>query len=186
MCDLKGLKATGIVFAIFATLVSLGTEGFYAWETYQVDHQCYNQTMSDVCDYDELETRTYIGLAEGILGTIISIFLIVGFALPYTPLIWTWVVWALGISAYNAYCIYDYYTVIEDNNSGGSFPWDDLVTQDYSYFLICVIASVCCHVFTLIFIIPLGAAITHMYVRGKVASFKLDNYQWDNDAFAMD
>nr|XP_045625812.1 uncharacterized protein LOC123775059 isoform X1 [Procambarus clarkii] len=180
MCELRGLKATGVVMAMLAIVVSLGTEGFYGWETYQLD-----ANASDVSIYDELEVRTYIGLAEGILGTIVSICLIIGFASPYIPLIWTWVVWALGISAYNAYCIYDYYTFIQDNTEGDTFPWDTLEEEDYSYFFITVLSSVCCHVFILIFVIPLGAVITHMYSRGKVASFDIDDYQWDNDAFAM-
>ncbi|KAG7160711.1 hypothetical protein Hamer_G026311 [Homarus americanus] len=112
MCELTGLKATGVVMAMFATvdgrsggafnnyrdldqggetvveLVSMGTEGFYAWKAYEVDNECNVTNVDngidyyniDVCWFDELEVRTYIGLVEGILGIIVSVCLIIGFA----------------------------------------------------------------------------------------------------------
>ncbi|XP_071537333.1 uncharacterized protein [Panulirus ornatus] len=163
MCELRGLKAAGVTFAVLAVLVSLGTEGFYAWKTYELENECEtnNFNNSDVCDYDELQVRTYIGLTEGILGTIVSLCLIIGFASPYLPLIWIWVAWGLGISSYNAYCIYDYYEKIETNNDG-IFPWEDFIDQDYGYFFVVALASVCSHGLILLFTIPLGAALTHM------------------------
>ncbi|XP_042236619.1 uncharacterized protein LOC121875931 [Homarus americanus] len=168
MCELTGLKATGVVMAMFATLVSMGTEGFYAWKAYEVDNECNVTNVDngidyyniDVCWFDELEVRTYIGLVEGILGIIVSVCLIIGFANPYLPLVWIWTVWALGISAYNSYCTYDYYTTIQEANDDPL--WDIVWDVDYGLFFFVAMVSVCCQVFILIFVLPLGVAISCM------------------------
>lgn len=55
----------------------------------------------------ELQVRSYVGLAEGIVGSCVSVCFIIGFVVLNMPLIWIWVCWGLGIMAYNSYCIYD-------------------------------------------------------------------------------
>ncbi|KAK8406440.1 hypothetical protein O3P69_007243 [Scylla paramamosain] len=202
MCELKALQATGIAMAVFATLVGLGTEGFYAWKVYEVDH-CVNVTyndfdyepcldlrnQSDVCYHEELLVRSYVGLVEGIIGTVSAICFIIGFAVINLPLIWMWVVWALGISSYNAYCIYDYYTTIQDFTTGcieDSKFWDEFIDQDYAYFFITVTTSVSCYGLVLLVTIPLASVITHMYKKGNMANYNFGTYVWDNDAFEME
>ncbi|KAG0730366.1 hypothetical protein GWK47_028405 [Chionoecetes opilio] len=168
MCELKPLQATGITMAVFITFVGLGTEGFYAWKVYEVDH-CVNITnnsinaaydfclddrnQSDVCFHAELEVRSYVGLVEGIVATVAGICFIIGFALINLPLIWTWVVWALGITSYNAYCIYDYYTTLTDCVDASEF-WDTFIELDYGYYFVTVLTSVCCYTLCLWLLSP--------------------------------
>lgn len=180
MCELKVLRVTGITVAVLATLVGLGTEGFYAWKVYEADH-CFtgnnsdidinyipcvdDRNQSDVCYHDDLEVRSYVGLVEGIVGTIAGICFIIGFAVLNLPLIWTWVLWALGISAYNAYCVYDYYTTIQDftvDCIDDSEFWDVFNDQDYAYFFIMVVTSLSGYGLVLLVTIPLAAVLTHM------------------------
>lgn len=183
-------------------MAGLGTEGFYAWKAYEVDH-CVNVTyaefdyepcfdkrnQSDVCYHEELEVRSYVGLAEGIVGTIVGICFIIGFAVINLPLIWIWVVWALGISSYNAYCVYDYYTTIQDITDGcieDSKFWDEFMDQDYAFFFIMVTTSLGTYGLLLLICIPIAAIITVMYKKGNMADYDLGKYVWDNDAFEMD
>ncbi|KAK4303782.1 hypothetical protein Pmani_024236 [Petrolisthes manimaculis] len=181
MISLGTLKVIGIIAASIATLASVGTEGFYAWKVYEIDNVCSSfKNESDVCQYEELQVRSYVGLGEGIVGSCVSICLIVGFVFLNLPLIWIWVVWGLGIMSYNAYCIYDYYTMIDETiMSPGGFDWNTLVGESYSYFFIVAITSVCWYGLVLLMAIPVGATITHM-IRpdyGIVASFELPERQ---------
>ncbi|XP_066951433.1 uncharacterized protein [Macrobrachium rosenbergii] len=83
MNSYKGIIISGILVSSFAILASMGTLGFYSWKVYELTNVCDdpgNTTQSDVCIFDELEVRSYIGLAEGIFTTIVSIVLLIGFA----------------------------------------------------------------------------------------------------------
>ncbi|ROT78648.1 uncharacterized protein [Penaeus vannamei] len=180
MCGFKALKASGVVVAVFAVLGSLGTEGFFAWKVYEVNNQCANNVS--VCNHEDLEVRSYIGLAEGILGTAVSVCFAIGFGAPSVALIWLWEAWALGISGYNSYCIYDFHQNIIGNQT--TFPWDTVVDDDYGYFFIEAICSVSLHLLIVIISVPLGFALSRMYWKGNIASYSV--YNWDNDAFEMD
>ena len=47
-----------------------------------------------------------------------------------------WVVWALGISSYNAYCIYDYYTTIQDFTVSSTYlTYIQSVLKCFAFFL---------------------------------------------------
>lgn len=179
MCELKGLRITGIVFASLATLVAMGSEGFYIWKAVEVS-QCTgtnssaignydpcqdSRNDSDVCYYDELEVRSYVGIAEGIVGMITGICLINGFIFVIVPLMWVWVVWALGITAYNAYCIYDYFTTAQDLSVDcvdDSEFWDVFIDLDYAHFFIMVTTALCGYGLAFCVIIPVAGVITRM------------------------
>ncbi|XP_042882820.1 uncharacterized protein LOC122259900 [Penaeus japonicus] len=180
MCGFKALKTSGVVIAVLAILISMGTEGFFAWKVYEVNNECANN--ASICFHEDLEVRSYVGLAEGILGTAVSVCFAIGFGAPAIGLIWVWVVWALGITGYNSYCIYDFHQNIIGNQT--VFPWDTVTEDDYGYFFIEALCSVSSHLFILLISVPIGAALTSMFRKGNIASY--DVYSWDNDAFEMD
>ncbi|XP_064082249.1 uncharacterized protein LOC135198522 isoform X1 [Macrobrachium nipponense] len=186
MCSYKGIIISGILVSSFAILASMGTLGFYSWKVYELTNVCDdrdNTTQSDVCKFDELEVRSCIGLAEGIFTTIVAIVLLIGFASPAVALLWIWVVWALGIASYNAYCIKDYHDVILDQHNVTSFPWDTFVNEDYGYFFVVVMTSVMWYGTALLMVIPMAGYLTHMYKHGNAARY---TFTHDNEAFSMD
>ncbi|XP_068206813.1 uncharacterized protein [Palaemon carinicauda] len=165
MCSYKGIIISGILISSFAILASMGTLGFYSWKVYELTKICEdpnNTTIPDVCQYDDLEVRSFVGLGEGIFATVIAILLLIGFASPAVSLLWIWVVWALGIASYNAYCIKDYHDVILDQNNATSFPWDTFVNEDYGYFFVVVMTSVLWYGTVLLIVIPLAGYLTHI------------------------
>lgn len=177
------IKITGIVLASLAILASICTEGFYAWKIYEIENECDEppvttdatpvtdngtttsptepSSLPDVCIFDELRVRTYIGLGEGIAGTLVSIGFLIGFAMPSVPLIWVWVVWALGIASYNSYCIGDYAQTIKDQQGVEDFPWDTFIDEDYGEFFVLVMTSVIWYGTALLITIPMAAYLSY-------------------------
>ncbi|KAK7061159.1 hypothetical protein SK128_004743 [Halocaridina rubra] len=193
MCSLTCSKICGLIMASLAIMASMATEGYYAWKAYQAGNECDplddNATIPDVCVYDELQVRSYIGLGEGIVGTIVSIALVIGFGMPAVSIIWVWVVWALGIASYNAYCFKDYHDTIKLQLNVTDFPWDTVNDEDYGLFFITAMTSLIWYGLALLIIIPAGAYLTHQFRNGNRHSHTfvhVATISHNNDAFEME
>ncbi|XP_076035831.1 uncharacterized protein LOC143021897 [Oratosquilla oratoria] len=189
-CTLARVAAVGACVGIWAVLMSSATLGFYSWKLYEIENQCSNDTNStetttevsiDVCNFTDLQWRTYVGVGEGIVGIIAATLLIISFSETLHDGPWVWVAWCLGITGYNSYCIYDYHRVLLDGQK--EFPWSTISDEDYGLFFLTAVASVGVHLLTLVILVPL--AITFSVKLLKNHGFGFDLLDYDNPTYEL-
>ncbi|XP_066990724.1 uncharacterized protein [Macrobrachium rosenbergii] len=109
-CTLRAVVTCGIILAVIDVFHGLTTTGFYAYQfIVELFYLCPLDLPLELCHnknyiYEQMfETRVYIGLGEGVVGVLFSLFYIMALVKRKPSLTWLWLLKAFAVIAINIY-----------------------------------------------------------------------------------
>ncbi|XP_068217539.1 uncharacterized protein [Palaemon carinicauda] len=184
-CSLRAVITCGIILAVLDVIHGLATTGFYGYRfIVESFYLCPLDLPIDKCHnknyvYEQMfETRVYIGIGEGIVGVLFSLFYVMALVKRKPSLTWLWLLKSFAIIAINIFYLSSW---LIRQESYDYIKWEKAEYEDE--FVFTAQALTLAQIVIMVIYCLIGGVFTYKVCEERTASRRSLNHKrkWDSN-----